>query len=455
VIGVVILYMGWRFRKSINLGLGFRINLSKSGIGYSWGFPGYRTTKLANGGTRQTYSIPGTGISYVEQQGGRSNSQPKYNENLNLITGETEVFENIPIEDIRKNDPILKEINRVVFFNRLANISLVLTLFVLVHPAFSLAFLLGIILKIIIAISMKIKLYYEFDEDSRKMYNSLKEIWITLSQSRKLWQINSSTKIYNTKYNAGSGNNVDRNNAFIMSKLPSFIKTNIDIYGLNLRNQKMYFTPDRILIFRPFKKVYGCTYRDMYFGISSQRFVESGTVYKDSEVVDYAWHYTNRDGSRDLRFSNNRKYPVCKYGELTLKSPNGIHTIIEFSNHDLAEDIQNKLILFGNQFNKILETTKSQDIKSKATQEEPIKKQIIKDVSVLDNKEVDPIYEDVLEFAISNGKISASLLQRRFKLGYNRACRIIDYMEEQGVVGPQNGSNPRDVLVKLSSEDGE
>lgn len=447
--------MGWRFRKSINLGLGFRINLSKSGIGYSWGFPGYRTTKLANGGTRQTYSIPGTGISYVEQQGGRGNSQPRYNENLNLITGETEVFENIPIEDIRKNDPILKEINRVVFFNRLANISLVLTLFVLVHPAFSLAFLFGIILKIIIATTMKIKLYYEFDEDSRKMYNSLKEIWITLSQSRKLWQINSSTKIYNTKYNAGSGNNVDRNNAFIMSKMPSFIKTNIDIYGLNLRNQKMYFTPDRILIFRPFRKVYGCTYRDMYFGISSQRFVESGTVYKDSEVVDYAWHYTNRDGSRDLRFSNNRKYPVCKYGELTLKSPNGIHTIIEFSNHDLAEDIQNKLILFGNQFNKILETTKSQDKKSKATQEEPIKKQIIKDVSAIDNKEVDPIYEDVLEFAISNGKISASLLQRRFKLGYNRACRIIDYMEEQGIVGPQNGSNPRDVLVKLSDEDGE
>ena len=118
--------MGWRLRKSINLGLGFRINLSKSGIGYSWGFPGYRTTKLANGGTRQTYSIPGTGISYVEQQGGRGNSQLRYNENLNLITGETEVFENIPIEDIRKNDPILKEINRVVFFNRLANISLVL-----------------------------------------------------------------------------------------------------------------------------------------------------------------------------------------------------------------------------------------------------------------------------------------------------------------------------------------
>lgn len=231
--------MGWRLRKSINLGFGFRINLSKSGIGYSWGFPGYRTTKLANGGTRQTYSIPGTGVSYVEQQGGRKNNNSEYHEESKLITGDTELFQNVPIEDIRKNDPILKEINRVVFVNRLANLSLFLTLFVLVNPAFSLAFFAGITLKILITTTMKIKLYYEFDDESRKMYNSLKEIWITLSQNRKLWQINSSTRVFNTKYNAGAGNNVDRNNAFVMSKLPSFIKANIDIYGLNLRNQKM------------------------------------------------------------------------------------------------------------------------------------------------------------------------------------------------------------------------
>lgn len=63
--------MGWRYRKSINLGGGFRINLSKSGIGYSWGFPGYRHTYSPNGTQRKTYSIPGTGISYVESQGNR------------------------------------------------------------------------------------------------------------------------------------------------------------------------------------------------------------------------------------------------------------------------------------------------------------------------------------------------------------------------------------------------
>lgn len=58
--------MGWRYRKSISLGKNIRINFSKNGIGYSWGIPGYRKTISANGGTRKTYSIPGTGISYVE-----------------------------------------------------------------------------------------------------------------------------------------------------------------------------------------------------------------------------------------------------------------------------------------------------------------------------------------------------------------------------------------------------
>lgn len=60
--------MGFRFRKSLNLGGGFRINFSKSGIGYSWGVKGYRITKTAKGTVRQTLSIPGTGISYVEEQ---------------------------------------------------------------------------------------------------------------------------------------------------------------------------------------------------------------------------------------------------------------------------------------------------------------------------------------------------------------------------------------------------
>ena len=65
----------------------------------------------------------------------------------------------------------------------------------------------------------------------------------------------------------------------------------------------------------------------------------------------------------------------------------------------------------------------------------------------------DPQYNEVVEFAINNGKISASLIQRKFRFGYNRAARVMDLLEARGIVGPQNGSKPREVLVKLEKND--
>lgn len=70
--------MGIRFRKSIKLG-GARINASKSGIGYSYGTKGYRVTKTAKGTTRTTTSIPGTGISHVEETNANSTINSKAN----------------------------------------------------------------------------------------------------------------------------------------------------------------------------------------------------------------------------------------------------------------------------------------------------------------------------------------------------------------------------------------
>lgn len=65
----------------------------------------------------------------------------------------------------------------------------------------------------------------------------------------------------------------------------------------------------------------------------------------------------------------------------------------------------------------------------------------------------DPLYNEIVEFAVQTGKISASLLQRRFRLGYNRAARIVDLLEERGIIGPQNGSKPREVLVKVENKE--
>ena len=67
--------MGFRFRKSIDIFGLFRINFSRSGIGFSYGVPGYRVTKMANGRTRKTVSIPGTGVSHVSESGKAKKTQ--------------------------------------------------------------------------------------------------------------------------------------------------------------------------------------------------------------------------------------------------------------------------------------------------------------------------------------------------------------------------------------------
>ncbi len=59
----------------------------------------------------------------------------------------------------------------------------------------------------------------------------------------------------------------------------------------------------------------------------------------------------------------------------------------------------------------------------------------------------DDLLMDAIELVIDSGKASVSMLQRRFRIGYNRAARIVDMMEEMGVVGPQDGSSPRQVIM--------
>lgn len=64
----------------------------------------------------------------------------------------------------------------------------------------------------------------------------------------------------------------------------------------------------------------------------------------------------------------------------------------------------------------------------------------------VDGNNVDPLFEEALEIIYNSQKASASYLQRRLGIGYNRAARIVEEMERMGIVGPQNGSKPREII---------
>jgi S-DNA-T family DNA segregation ATPase FtsK/SpoIIIE len=58
----------------------------------------------------------------------------------------------------------------------------------------------------------------------------------------------------------------------------------------------------------------------------------------------------------------------------------------------------------------------------------------------------DPLFEKAMEVVLQQGKASASYIQRRLKIGYNRAARLVEEMESRGIVGPAQGSKPRELL---------
>jgi S-DNA-T family DNA segregation ATPase FtsK/SpoIIIE len=69
------------------------------------------------------------------------------------------------------------------------------------------------------------------------------------------------------------------------------------------------------------------------------------------------------------------------------------------------------------------------------------------DVEEIDPSE-DPVYQDAVRVVCEMGKASTSILQRRLRLGYGRAARILDMMQRDGIIGPPDGSRPREVLKR-------
>ncbi|MDD5760702.1 MAG: DNA translocase FtsK [Candidatus Pacebacteria bacterium] len=75
-----------------------------------------------------------------------------------------------------------------------------------------------------------------------------------------------------------------------------------------------------------------------------------------------------------------------------------------------------------------------------------------KDLEQWDRTAEDELYEEAYKIVVKAGKASASLLQRRLRIGYARAARLLDLLEENGIIGPVDGAKPREVFVKEKEE---
>lgn len=442
--------MGLRFRKSINLGGGFRINLSKSGVGYSWGVKGFRVTKTASGRTRRTYSIPGTGISYIDESGNSRRKTNSGQSNNVPVTQPQDVMVDIDSADIdnfqaAEYSTIIEQITKTIKLNRLFNIFLWCTIAAFVFPVFFILTAVGIAGKIFLKVNGIVDLEYEMDSENEKKYNSRTSTWMSLNQCNKMWQITQQATVSNRRVNAGAGRNINRNNLKFTNKLPYYLKTNVTCVVIPLRKEKLIMLPDKILIIRK-NNVGVVSYENLHINVNGTRFIESEGVPGDSEILEYTWQYVNKNGSPDRRYNNNRQLPICLYAAILITSSEGLNVEIQCSNVRIAEEFSKNCLEY------IKENARETHC-SEALMEE-IEQRVIDENGVtpdVPDEDDDPLLPEAIKLAASLGKISTSMVQRRLGIGYSRAARIIDKMEARGIISGPNGSKPREIL-KLPSE---
>ncbi|MBV7532852.1 DUF4236 domain-containing protein [Chitinophaga sp. sic0106] len=184
------------------------------------------------------------------------------------------------------------------------------------------------------------ELHYDMDARYQQIYEQFKEHFNTFCKSSRVWQYLNAQGTTDYKRNAGAGKLIRRveikgitgNKA----PLPCFC-TNVSIPCISLQNMELYFLPERLLMKRGnvFAAVF---YKNLLVAGQITNFVESDRLPSDARVVDYTWHYVNKNGDPDKRFSYNPRIPICAYSEYTFTSDTGIFEVLATSKVAAMDD---------------------------------------------------------------------------------------------------------------------
>lgn len=345
--------MGFYLRKSVKVGP-IRFNFSKSGIGTSVGVKGFRV----GSGPRGNYVHVGRHGLYYRQTfpssapGSRTPNAPPTFEPLPPVDSH-EPLQEIDSADVSQmcdssSAALLAELDAKQRFFRWWPATLVgwcLWFGFLVSrdvPAWALV-LTGVIAvgvtfyaRRMDEIRKSVVLFYDFDEVMEQRYDMLHQWASALAGCGGVWHVSASGAVRDRKYHAGASTLVRRYKTSIRKAAPPYVKTNIEVVSVGVGSQTLYFFPDRCLVYEG-SRVGAISYPDLQVRASKTSFIEEGAVPRDATIVEYTWQYVNKGGGPDRRFKNNRRLPVCRYGELHFTSASGLNELIQVSRHDLVD----------------------------------------------------------------------------------------------------------------------
>jgi hypothetical protein len=361
--------MAWYIRKSFKVGPLLRLNLSKSGLGYSFGIKGARIGTGPRGnyvhvgryGLYYRQSLPYSGQRDVVRPPDPSllKSASAVGQEEQIATAEVSVLKD------QSAQGLLSEIQQKHRILRLAPIAAgaCALLFVLLLVEGAPIWLVGVPLLLGTVLSLALDrydrakktvfLHFDLDDSMQARYESLSNALKNLSSCSMVWRLWTKQSVRDSKYYASAQSLVSKKRVSVKLSSPPFVQTELQVWCLALGNQTFYLFPDRILIYAG-SSVGALSYSDLQVRLGQTRFVERSSVPPDTTIVDYTWRYTNRDGGPDRRFSNNPRIPVVQYSEIQIKSTTGVNILLQASNLQKASE-------FAQGINQYIQNTNSSD----------------------------------------------------------------------------------------------
>lgn len=281
---------------------------------------------------------------------------------------------------------------------------------------------------------------YNVDDDlseiERQNFSALCNSFLLLRASQKIWEITATERV--TAHKASASSSIERHEVAFATGCFPYLASEFKIPVLTThRGSKYFIYPRFILRGSSIENFSIYPISNVTLNYWSSRFLEEERKPIDSKQVGTTYRYVNKDGGKDLRFSNNPQIPILQYGNLSFDP---LDLRYQFSNNQYAERFANAFIDYiGRSGGKNYGQSDSLGVRSGFAE--------VGSPDSFDIIRKDALLREAANVVVQYQAGSVSLIQRKLSTGYARSMRIMDQLEAMGIVGPDKGTASRDVLI--------